>query len=420
MNIPQTFSLLLFIRKLRSNARGEAAIYLRITVDGKTAEISTKCYVNPQHWNPQKGRVKGNGEKARILNQSIDHLELLARQKYNELKDQGQPVTALSIKNRMLGVEEKKHSLMSVFAYHNAQMKAQVGKEFAAGTLQRYEITFRLVREFMEQRYQCSDIYLSDLKYEFITELEYYFKTVRSCSHNTTTKYLTNVRKIVNIALKNDWLANDPFKRMRFSLKEVKRDYLTSEELQVIINKPFPTARLALVRDLFVFSCYTGLAYSDIKKLSLNEISRGLDGEYWLFTERLKTGSSSHVPLLPIAIQLIEQYRSHPAANNQNKVFPVLSNQKMNAYLKEIGDVCGIHKNITFHIARHTFATTITLSNGIPMETVSSMLGHKNLRTTQIYAKVIQQKVSKDMKMLKEKLEHDSDSSWTTKQSITG
>jgi site-specific recombinase XerD len=187
-------------------------------------------------------------------------------------------------------------------------------------------------------------------------------------------------------------------------MKEVKKGYLTKDELKTLYNKEIAVERLQHVRDIFLFCCYTGLAYADVKKLTPDNISKGLDGEYWIFVDRTKTGSTSNVPLLPIAVEMIEKYQTHPIVENSGHVLPVLSNQKMNAYLKELATICGINKNITFHMARHTFATTVTLSNGVSIETVGSMLGHKNLKTTQIYAKVVQEKVSQDMKKLKETL----------------
>lgn len=217
-------------------------------------------------------------------------------------------------------------------------------------------------------------------------------------------KYLRNFKKIVLIALKNEWIARDPFARYQMSLKEVKKEYLTKEEIQALYNREFEMERLEHVRDIFLFCCYTGLAYADVKKLTPENISKGLDGEYWIFVDRTKTGSSSNVPLLPIASEIMKKYKEHPMVVNSGNILPVISNQKMNAYLKELATLCKINKNITFHMARHTFATTVTLSNGVSIETVGSMLGHKNLKTTQIYAKVVQEKVSQDMKKLKDTL----------------
>ena len=186
--------------------------------------------------------------------------------------------------------------------------------------------------------------------------------------------------------------------------REVERTALSKQELQTLADKKFPSERLIQVRDIFLFCCFTGLAYADIKKLKRSEIAIGIDGEKWIFTSRQKTETASRIPLLPSSLRIMEKYNNHPQCLNEDRLLPVLSNQKMNAYLKEIADVCKINKNFTFHIARHTFATTVTLSNGVPIETVSKMLGHKNLRTTQHYAKILDRKVSDDMKELKDKL----------------
>jgi len=188
-------------------------------------------------------------------------------------------------------------------------------------------------------------------------------------------------------------------------MREVEREFLTQLEVQTIYGKEMVTDRLKQVRDIFVFSCFTGLAYIDVKNLSKTNISLGIDGEKWIFTHRQKTETASRIPLLPIAAEIIEKYANNPVCLNNDKLLPVLSNQNMNAYLKEIAGVCGINKELTFHIARHTFATTITLTNGVPIESVSKMLGHKSLKTTQHYAKILDKKVSGDMQLLREKFQ---------------
>jgi integrase len=223
-------------------------------------------------------------------------------------------------------------------------------------------------------------------------------------------KYLANFKKVVLLCIKNGWLERDPFAGFKFTKKEVERPYLTAVELQEMASKEFKAERLTLVRDIFLFCCYTGLAYVDVKKLKRTEIGVGVDGERWIFTKRQKTDTASRIPLLPTSLRLLEKYKHHPQCEN-GRLLPVLSNQKMNAYLKEIADACGIDKTLTFHVARHTFATTVTLSNGVPIETVSKMLGHTNIRTTQHYAKVLDIKVSEDMKALREKLKK-SDELW--------
>ncbi len=382
---------------------GEVPIYVRITVDGKRQELFTKQWVEVKLWDSRKGRVKGNRESARIINQHIDHIRSRLNVIYNQLQQENRLITATAIKDHFTGNMSNQHSLLEAFQYHNEQMKAQIGRGYAKATYTKFLTTFKLTQEFIKHQFHREDLYLSELRYQFITDFEFYLKTVRKCAHNTTMKYLTNFRKIINLAVTNEWIDRDPFAKFKGSKQEVKRDFLTEEELERIAQKSFTVARLNLVKDTFLFCCYTGLAYVDVARLSLDNISTGIDGEQWLFIDRQKTGSSSQVPLLPPALAIIERYREHPEAVDKGLLLPVLSNQKLNAYLKEIADLCNISKHLTFHVARHTFATTVTLTNGIPIESVSSMLGHKSIKTTQIYAKVVQKKVSEDMKILRTK-----------------
>jgi integrase len=204
--------------------------------------------------------------------------------------------------------------------------------------------------------------------------------------------------------LANSWITANPLAHYKSTAKAKEREFLTKAELDSLAKKNFSISRLEQVRDIFLFCCYTGLSYADVKKLRRSEISTGMDGGQWIFTNREKTDTSMRVPLLPVASMVLDRYSNHPQCDNAGLLLPVLSNQKMNAYLKEIADLCGVNKLLTFHIARHTFATTVTLSNGVPIETVSKMLGHTNLKTTQHYAKILDNKVSDDMMQLRQKL----------------
>jgi len=400
-----TFSILFWLQNHKSSKKtGEMPISMRITVNGKRAEISTGKKILPENWSTNSGRVKGNSEEARIVNRHLSSLQMKAEKIHDRLQDQEKFISAQVIKNTLLGKSVKQHQLMELFKYHNGQIEAEIGRGYAKGTLLRYETAFKHTGDFVKHHFHQEDIYLSDLKYDFITEFEHYLKSYKQISHNTVVRYLKLFKKIVLIALKNEWIERDPFVRYRMSMKEVHKGYLTKEELAAIYHKDIAVERLAQVRDIFLFCCYTGLAYADVRKLTPDHISKGLDGQEWIFVDRTKTGSSSNVPLLPVAKEMLERYSKNPVVLHSGTVLPVISNQKMNAYLKELANVCGINKNITFHMARHTFATTVTLSNGVSIETVSSMLGHKNLKTTQIYAKVVQEKVSQDMMKLKEVL----------------
>ena len=294
-------------------------------------------------------------------------------------------------------------TLVGIFKQHNEEIKALVGKDFATATYTRYETSLKHTVDFLQWKYKVSDIDIRKINHETVTSYEFYLKSVRKCNQNTTAKYIKNFGKIVRICLANGWITRDPFVNYKCKIIEVERAFLSKEEIEIMFNKEFATDRLNQVKDIFLFSCFTGLAYVDVKKLSYKNIGFGVDGEKWIFINRTKTDTRSNIPLLPIASTILEKYKDHPQVINEDKLLPILSNQKMNSYLKEIADVCEINKELTFHIARHTFATTVTLSNGVPIESVSKMLGHKNLKTTQHYAKILDLKVSDDMKILKEK-----------------
>jgi site-specific recombinase XerD len=392
-----------YAKSTKANAAGLLPIYVRLTVDGNRMEFSTKKFIDSAKWSPETSKMKGNTEHARSLNEYLDLMKSKIFDIQMELIHRNELLTIKIFKNRLLGIQEQQRMLIPIFKDHNNKIKELVGKEYAPGTLERYNTSLKHTIEFLEWKYNLSDIEISKIDHAFITEYEFYLRSVRNCANNTAVKYIKNFNKIIKICIANHWIDKNPFANYKSKVKEVERVYLSEDEIQNIINKDFKTERLSLVRDIFLFSCFTGLAYIDVKNLTKSHISLGIDGEKWIFTHRQKTESASKIPILPITQMIIDKYEEHPECNNQNKLLPILSNQKMNAYLKEIAGVCEIEKELTFHIARHTFATTVTLTNGVPIESVSKMLGHKNLRTTQHYAKVLDKKVSEDMKILRDK-----------------
>ncbi|CAM2880208.1 Site-specific recombinase XerD [Flavobacterium succinicans] len=392
-----------YAKATKSNSSGLFPVYVRLTVNGKRLEYSTKKFVDPAKWSSSASRMKGNSEEARSINDILD----MIRNKINviqfELLKDDIPVTIEEFKLRLLGTTERTRTLIPIFKDHNDKIKALLGKEYAPGTLERYETSLKHTKDFLQWKYNITDIDIEKIDHAFITDYEFYLRTVRNCANNTAVKYIKNFNKIIKICLANHWIERNPFANYKSKMKEVERVFLSEEEIQEIINKDMGTDRLSLVRDIFLFSCFTGLAYIDVKNLNKSHISIGIDGEKWIFTHRQKTESASKIPILPVTQMIIDKYESHPQSVNENKLLPILSNQKMNAYLKEIATLCKIKKELTFHIARHTFATTVTLTNGVPIESVSKMLGHKNLRTTQHYAKVLDKKVAEDMNILRDK-----------------
>jgi site-specific recombinase XerD len=398
-----TVSILFYIKRAKANSQGISPIYARVTVESKRFEFSTMKYVNIEKWSVEGNKVKGSSEEARTINSHLDYLKNQVLEAEKRLFKKDSKVTSESLKNEMFGFQERTRTLIPIFIDHNNKIKALIGKEYAPGTLERYETSLKHTKDFLTWKYNITDIDILKIDHAFITDYEFYLRTVRNCANNTAVKYIKNFNKIIKICLANHWMEKNPFANYKSKVKEVDRVYLSEEEIQEIINKDFGTDRLSLVRDIFLFSCFTGLAYIDVNNLTKSHISIGIDGEKWIFTHRQKTESASKIPILPVTQMIINKYENHPQAVNQDKLLPILSNQKMNAYLKEIAAVCKINKELTFHIARHTFATTVTLTNGVPIESVSKMLGHKNLRTTQHYAKVLDKKVSEDMKILKDK-----------------
>lgn len=396
-------STLFYAKKAKAAANGLIPIYMRITINGKRIELSTNRFIEISKWSTEAGKMKGTSEEARSINNHLDLLKNQIRDAEMELIYKKITITTEIFKSKLLGVDERAKMLVPIFQDHNNKIKELVGKEYAPGTLERYTTSLKHTIEFMQWKYNISDIDITKIDHAFITDYEFWLRSVRNCANNTAVKYLKNFNKIIKLCLANDWLDKNPFANYKSKVKEVERVYLTEKEIQSIIEKDFKTERLSLVRDIFLFSCFTGLAYIDVKNLTKSHISFGIDGEKWIFTHRQKTESASKIPILPVTQMIIDKYENHPQSINEDKLLPILSNQKMNAYLKEIAGVCEIEKELTFHIARHTFATTVTLTNGVPIESVSKMLGHKNLRTTQHYAKVLDRKVSDDMKILKDK-----------------
>lgn len=403
-----SFSQLFYLKGKHFEKDVKVPIYLRLTVNGQRSELSISRKVDPQKWSARTGKMKGTNLEANELNQYLDTVRSRINRIHRQLVEDNKPFTSLDVKNLYLGKGEKLKMLLEVFDEHNQQMKKLIGIEFALGTYKRYHTTRNHVAEFVKSEFRKADITVRDVDLKFIKAFEYFLKTTKECNHNSALKYINNFKKIIRMAVAHEWISKDPFYNYKVQFKTVEREFLSKEELQALVDKKIRGERLNVVRDMFVFCCYTGLSYIDVQKLHSDNIITHIDGSLWIKSKRTKTKSRLGIPLLPTALAIIEKYLDHPKVVNGDCVLPVLSNQKSNAYLKEIADLCGIKKNLTTHLARHTFATTVTLSNGVPIETVGQMLGHKNLRTTQHYAKIIDRKVSEDMATLKEVLDNQS------------
>ncbi|MGB5368817.1 MAG: site-specific integrase [Flavobacteriaceae bacterium] len=399
MRTDSTLGVIFFTRKKRNDPE-KLDIYLRITVNKKRAEFSIKRDIAVCNWDIFRCRAKETDHNLILLNTYLDDVYAEVLNAHKQLHSERKLITAKAIKSRYFGEDEQRMTLMKAVEYHNSN----INKSLKWGTLKNYFSTEKYLKQFLQERLKTDDIYLIQLNYKFIADFENYIRTYRprkarkTCSNNGAMKHLERLMKITNLALKMEWLEKDPFRNFKLHYIRNERDYLTERELDLIEGTSFMTVGLNRVKDVFLFSCYTGLSYIDIKELHPNQILIGIDGNQMIHTKRAKTNESVKIPLLPRAKEILNKYREEMELTG--KPLPVYSNQKTNKNLKEIAKACGIQKNITFHVARHTFATTVTLSNGVPIETVSKLLGHTKLSTTQIYARVLQKKVGEDMQNL--------------------
>lgn len=398
--------VLFWLYKSKSNKEGKAPIYLRLTVNGKKVETASGYWIKPDDWNTEKQTAKGGSEINRAINDYIISTKSKLLQIQNSFTVAGSPlISAELVKERLLGTSPEKKSLLQLYAYHNEQIKAQVGKDFKDGTYKHYVVTYNKVKKFIKHYYKADDFLLENLSHQFVTDFEFYLKTEDGLSNNSAMKKIKQLKKIINLALANDWLVKNPFANFKCGYKDPKREALTIDELNLLSEKQFSTERLTAIKDVFLFACYTGLRFSDIQKLTPSNIMKGIDGSQWLTVDTTKTDERCNIPLLSQALQIIEKYKAHPYCLNKGVLFPVRSNQKTNEFLKEIGDLTGIKKKMIFHLSRHTFATTICLNNGVSLETVGKMLGQRNIRTTQIYAKMNDTRISNEMNLVKNKFE---------------
>ena len=378
---------------------------LRIYLNNERLSLgSTGLSVKSSQWDKEKERIKGRTTEALNTNLQLDNIASGLQSIFRRI-EMSDVVSLERIKSEFLGKKEEIDTLMQLFEKHNGDVAKQVGVSVGKATLQKYNVCKRHFSEFLEKQYKRSDLKLTELTYVVIREFDLYLRTEVGQNANTATKTMKTFKTITLLGQKMGVLLHDPFMNHRFHIEPVNRGFLTDEEILLIANKDLGISRLELVRDIFIFSCFTGLAYIDVSNLTPDHIVT-LGDKQWIMTQRQKTSVETNVLLLDIPKAIIAKYGGKTYRNG--KLFPMLTNQKTNSYLKEIADICGIKKNLTFHLARHTFAT-MSLSKGVPMESVSKMLGHTNIRTTQIYARITNKKIEHDMEELADKLDKFND-----------
>lgn len=400
----QKFSLLFYLRNNRMDSNGMIPIFMRVTVDGKRSEVSTGKKIRRSSWNPQAGRAKGYGQEAQEINGHLQQMESGICKIQQQYVEEGKIYTAKVLSNTFLGKGEQPKLLLEIYRGHNNDLKGNVGSGYSHSAYMKHVRTCQHLGKFLEKEYGMGDIRLGLIDLMFIKRFERHLKDQRIGQQNTITKYVTNFKKIVRIAHAHGWIEHDPFYHWKAVWIPVQREALSESELKSLSEANMNTPRLEEVRDIFLFCCFTGLAHSDVKRLSENDMTIDIKGKKWIRINRKKTKVRCDIPLLGLAEEIILKYKDRCPKRGGTGLLPVISNQKTNLYLKEVAKRCGIKKNLTHHLARHTFATTVTLSNGVPIESVSRMLGHRSLKTTQIYAKVVDRKLREDMDDLQERL----------------
>lgn len=394
-----SFRVLFFLKKTRLLKNGEASVCMRITVNGTRVENNIRKSIDPALWSQAKETARGKSRRAYDLNTYIEEARIKLYQIFCELEQQNRPITAHLLQELFFGQEkpEEVRTLLGTMQEHNDQCRALIGTDYALITVRRYESCRRYLAELIRQRYGKEDLPLTEVNGELVRAFAFYLKTEKGCQQNTVIRYMKCLKKITNLARANDWMAKNPFLGIRFHEKAVVREFLTMDELQTIYRKEFPLERLTLVRDVFIFAAFTGLAFIDVQQLAPEHIVRDNNGNLWIRKPRQKTKNMCNIPLLDIPQEILRKYADHPTCRKKGVLLPVPCNQKMNSYLKEIADICMIRKNLTTHCARHSYATSVCLANGVSLENVAKMLGHSNIKMTQHYARVLDSSILRDM-----------------------
>lgn len=396
-----TFRILFLARWELKKENGKVPLCARITIDGEKVKFSLKAEIFGNHWDPKSGRAKGQTKEALQLNRYLDSIKGQMIMHYHNLSEANEIVTAAMVRDAFLGTNIKSNTLLTVFEEFNDRQEKLIGIDIAQSTFNKYDLTYRRLKEFLKVKMRKNDILLCQVDRNFVMDFEAYLKIEYKLDTNSSEKLMRIFKRITTMCFKNGQMPKDPF--CDHKLKKVKKDrgYLTKSELEKIIDFKPDNKRLEKVRDIFLFCCFTGFDYSTTAALTEKNIVMDDEGALWIETHRIKTGTPSKVKLLDIPLSILKNYE---LKRDGNFLLPVMSNAKYNLYLKEMAELCGIEKRVTSHLARHTFATTVTYANGVSIESISKMLGHTKISTTQIYARIVDKTINDEMDKLAQKL----------------
>jgi len=393
-----TFKVLFYLKKNNPKKNGLVPVMCRVTIDGTISQFSCKLNVDPQLWDTTAGRMSGRSDQATNANRMLDTIRVGITKRYQEVFEREGYVNAEKVRNAYLGLDNKRETLLAVYADFLLEFeKSCKSGSRATSTKIKYTRVYDLLAEFIRLKFNRNDIALRDITPAFITDFEFFMKMDKGLDINTVWLYMMPLRKMIAIAINHGWLYRDPFWEYAISYEERDRGFLSKEEIKALMDMKFRNKNHELVRDMFIFCVFTGLAFSDLHNLKKDNLQIAFDGHPWIITRRQKTDVPSNIWLLDIPLRIIEKYDGIPKCD---KLLPVPCYKTASKVIRAIARECGIAKDVTWHVARHTYATQVCLSNGVPIESLSKMLGHKDIKTTQIYAKIIDEKVSSDMEAL--------------------
>ena len=395
-----TFKVLFFLKRDKQKKDGSVPVYCRITIDGKEARFGMKKNIDPKLWNVKEGKATGKSTESSEINALLEKTKAGIHKIYRDIQERENAVSAEKVKNIFLGIDSKQYMLLKAFDEHVEEKFNLIGKRIVKSTYNRYYYLRIRLSEFLTEKYHLSDIPLREINYQFIRDFEMYLLTVRGNKQSTIAQYLINLKKIVELAYKNEWIFRNPFINYKIEDEKSERGFLTQREVEVLMNWKLDK-KLERTRDVFIFCCFTGLSYIDVFKLTRDKINLSIDGQQWIMGKREKTDMDYFIPMMEIPKKILEKYKNETFKDG--KLLPVKVSLTVNRHLKEISEICEINKHLTFHLSRHTFAT-LTMSKGVSLESVSKMLGHKNIQTTQIYAKMTTEKVGRDMAIFAESI----------------
>ena len=398
------FSVLFFIKRTKLRKNGEAPIVVRITYGKQMAESQIGRSIPVEKWSQTKGGSIGKDKKSNEINTFIEMVRVKLYNVQQEFERNGILYTATMIKDTYMGKGTEQRTLYSTFKEHNNKCRELIGIDYELITIRRYDNCLKYLMETVKRRYGKDDVLLSEVNGELVRNFEHFLKVERGCAQNTVIRYMKCFKKITNLAIANEWMHRNPFAGIKFSEQVINKDFLTEEEVARLVQMDFGVEKLNLVRDIFAFQIFTGLAYIDVFNLRPKHISIDGKGRMWILKARQKTDNMCNIPLLQLPQMILEKYATHPECLRKDVLLPVYQNQTMNAYLKQIATICNINKTLTTHTARRTFATVIALANNVSLANVSKMLGHTTVRMTQRYAKVLDSSIMRDMESVENSL----------------